>query len=76
MFPDISTPLKSKPYTLHPMTLMKKKLAILEEDLKDMQIIATYDGIVAEQDASVGDYFEEGDTVGTLIIRRTLCHRE
>lgn len=54
------------------VALMKKKLAMLEDDLKDKQIIATYDGIVAELDASVGDYYEAADTVGTLINREYL----
>lgn len=55
--------------SLKELELMKKKLAMLQEDLKDKQIIATYDGIVAELDASVGDYYEAADTVGTLINR-------
>ncbi|OJF76340.1 MAG: hypothetical protein BKP49_07665 [Treponema sp. CETP13] len=54
------------------VALMKKKLAMLKDDLKDKQIIATYDGIVADLDASVGDYYEAADTVGTLINREYL----
>lgn len=54
------------------IALMKKKLAMLEDDLKDKQIIATYNGIVAQLDASVGDYYEAADTVGTLINREYL----
>jgi len=58
--------------SLKEVALMKKKLAMLKDDLKDKQIIATYDGIVAELDASVGDYYEAADTVGTLINREYL----
>jgi multidrug efflux pump subunit AcrA (membrane-fusion protein) len=58
--------------SLKEVVLMKKKLAMLKDDLKDKQIIATYDGIVAELDASVGDYYEAAATVGTLINREYL----
>lgn len=54
------------------VALMRKKLAMLQDDLKDKQIIATYDGIVASLDASVGDYYEAADTIGTLINRKYL----
>lgn len=58
--------------SLKELELMQKKLTMLQEDLKDKQIIATYNGIVAELDASVGDYYEAADTVGTLINREYL----
>jgi multidrug efflux pump subunit AcrA (membrane-fusion protein) len=54
------------------VALMRKKLEMLKDDLKDKQIIATYDGIVASLDASVGDYYEAADTIGTLINRKYL----
>ncbi|MDC7228502.1 MAG: efflux RND transporter periplasmic adaptor subunit [Spirochaetales bacterium] len=54
------------------VALMKKKLEMLQDDLKDKQIIATFDGIVASLEASVGDYYEAADTIGTLINRKYL----
>lgn len=49
--------------------LMKKKRAMLVDELEEKQVIAMFDGIVAKLDVSVGDYLEAKDSIGTLINR-------
>ncbi len=52
--------------------LMEKEREMRLDDLEDRQVIATFDGIIAELDVSEGDVFEAKDEVGTLINREYL----
>jgi multidrug efflux pump subunit AcrA (membrane-fusion protein) len=47
--------------------LMQKQRASLVQKVQDRKVIATFDGVIAELDAAVGDYFEAKDTIGTLV---------
>ncbi|MFI3257614.1 MAG: efflux RND transporter periplasmic adaptor subunit [Spirochaetales bacterium] len=49
--------------------LLQKQRDMLLDDLKDRQVIAFFDGIVAQLDVSEGDVFESADEIGTLINR-------
>lgn len=47
--------------------LMQKQRASLAQKVQDRKVIATFDGVIAELDAAVGDYFEAKDEIGTLV---------
>jgi len=47
--------------------LMQKQRASLVQKVQDRKVVATFDGVIAELDAAVGDYFEAKDTIGTLV---------
>lgn len=51
------------------LELMAYQRKALEQKLEDRNIIANFDGVVADFTAAVGDYLEAKDTVGTLIQR-------
>lgn len=51
------------------LELMAYQRKALERRLEDRKIVANFDGVVADFTASVGDYLEAKDTVGTLIQR-------
>ncbi len=51
------------------LELMAYQRRALEQKLEDRNVIANFDGVVADFTAAVGDYLEAKDTVGTLIQR-------
>lgn len=51
------------------LELLAYQRKTLEKKLEDRNIVANFDGVVADFTASVGDYLEAKDTVGTLIQR-------
>lgn len=51
------------------LELMAYQRKALEQKLEDRNVIANFDGVVADFTAAVGDYLEAKDTVGTLIQR-------
>lgn len=51
------------------LELLAYQRKTLEKKLDDRNIVANFDGVVADFTASVGDYLEAKDTVGTLIQR-------
>ncbi|HZK19631.1 MAG TPA: efflux RND transporter periplasmic adaptor subunit, partial [Treponemataceae bacterium] len=51
------------------VSLMMKQREMKLDRLKDKQVIAMFDGVVASLDVSKGDYLNTKDTVGTLVNR-------
>ena len=51
------------------VALMEIQREMINEELKDRQVIAMFDGIIADLDAAPGDVFENTDELGTLINR-------
>lgn len=49
--------------------LMQKQRDMIMDQLEDRQVIAMFDGIVAQLDVAEGDVFETKDTIGMLINR-------
>lgn len=47
--------------------LMQKARSSYVQKVQDRKVIATFDGVIAELDAAVGDYFEAKDEIGTLV---------
>jgi multidrug efflux pump subunit AcrA (membrane-fusion protein) len=54
------------------LRLMQTQREVLLQRIKDRQIIANFDGIIAEFTTAVGDVFEAKDTVGVIIDRSYL----
>ena len=54
---------------LKEVALMEVERDMINEELKDRQVIAMFDGIIADLDVSPGDVFENTDELGTLINR-------
>ncbi|MDR2510202.1 MAG: efflux RND transporter periplasmic adaptor subunit [Spirochaetaceae bacterium] len=55
------------------LSLMKVQRDVLVQRIKDRQIIANFDGVIAEFTAAAGDVFEAKDTVGVIIDRSYLA---
>ena len=49
------------------LKLMETQRLSLVQKIADRQVIATFDGVIAQLDVSVGDSLEAKDTVGTLV---------
>ncbi|MCR5188232.1 MAG: HlyD family efflux transporter periplasmic adaptor subunit [Treponema sp.] len=49
------------------LKLMETQRLSLVQKIADRQVVATFDGIVADLDVAVGDSLEAKDTVGTLV---------
>ncbi len=47
--------------------LMQQQREALYQKVLDRKVTATFDGVIAELDAKVGDYLEAKDSVGTLV---------
>src|SRR5574344_2175461 len=53
--------------SMREIELMQKQRASLAQKVQDRKVVATFNGVVAELDAAVGDYFEAQDDLGTLV---------
>jgi membrane fusion protein (multidrug efflux system) len=53
--------------SMREIELMQKQRASLAQKVQDRKVVATFNGVVAELDAAVGDYFEAKDDIGTLV---------
>ena len=49
------------------LKLMETQRLSLLQKIADRQVVATFDGVIADLDVSVGDSLEAKDTVGTLV---------
>ena len=49
------------------LKLMETQRLSLMQKIADRQVVATFDGVIADLDVSVGDSLEAKDTVGTLV---------
>ncbi|MCR4742997.1 MAG: HlyD family efflux transporter periplasmic adaptor subunit [Treponema sp.] len=49
------------------LKLMETQRLSLLQKIADRQVVATFDGVIAELDVAVGDSLEAKDTVGTLV---------
>ena len=49
------------------LELMEKQRLSLVQKIADRKVVATFDGVIADLDVSVGDSLEAKDTIGTLV---------
>ena len=47
--------------------MLENQVADMQERMTQRQIIATFDGVIANLDVEVGDYLEAKDSIGTLV---------